>query len=306
MKKKFLSAFLAGSLLVGGGAVAADNLDAFKEAYLATPVDNRAFNETVEFFGKDFHGELSGTSFILRDATLKMSGNITWQYTNPQTLATTEEAAMPFYIGQTGDVMTMYVQRNGRWSKFNLPAVPVALANAIKTTDINVLQKNMTAVKSVEIVREDANQRVMQVNLDGVKLAGLLHEYNDAQAETQKEKDFIAHLADGLQTVDVTCSWTVDKKNWRTVSATVNLTDVMRAYAKDILDDAAKGEIVLSADDRAFYESIGYFSELHTKAAYYNLGEDRQPQIPAGANSARVNENVFQDLTKLVANESKR
>ena len=303
MKKKLLTALLAGSLLIGGNAQA-DSLDSFKEAYLATPVDNRAFNETVEFFGKNFHGELTGTSFILRDATLKMSGNITWQYTNPNTLATTEENNMPFYIGQDGDVMTMYVSRSGRWSRFNLPAVPVALANALKTTDITILQQNMSAVKSVEIVRENSEQRVMNVNLDCKKCAELLRSYNGNLEKS--EKDFMDHLSDGLQNTDVTVSWTVDKKTWRTVSATVNLTDVMRAYAKDILDDAAKGEIVLSADDRAFYESLGYFAELHSRAAYYNADANAQPQFPAGASSARNNPDVFSDLDKLVAQESRR
>lgn len=312
MKKKILSAFLAGSMLVGGGAIAADNMDAFKEAYLATPVDNRAFHEAVEFFGPEFHGELNGTSFILRDATMKMSGTISWQFTDPNTYNTTEESNIPFYVEQNGDVMTMYVQRSGSWSKFNLPAVPVALANAIKTTDVNILQQNMSAVKSVDIVSENADQRVMQVNLDGKKLAELLHTYNDdrianlSQAERTEQKTFIDHLADGLQTTDVTCSWTVDKKTWRTVSATVNLTDVMRAYAKDILDDAAKGEIVLSQSDRSFYESLGYFSELHTRAAYYVAGDGSQPQMPQGASSARNNPNVFQDLSRLVGSEARK
>ena len=312
MKKKILAGIIAGSLLIGGGSALADNMDAFKEAYLATPVDNRAFHEAVEFFGPNFHGELGGTAFILRDATAKMSGNITWQFTNPDTNVTNDPVTMPFYITQNNDIMTMYVQRNGSWSRFNLPAVPVALANAIKTTDINILRQNMATVKAVDIVRENAEQRVMNITLDGKKLAELLRTYNDdriaglSQSERTEQKSFMDHLADGLQTTDVVCSWTVDKKNWRTVSATVDLTNVMRAYAKDYLDDAAKGEIVLSATDRAYYESLGYFSELHSRSAYQAVVDDNAgPAVPAGASSARNNPNVFSDLVRLIGSEAR-
>ena len=312
MKKKLLAGILAGSLLVGGGSALADNMDNFKEAYLATPEDNRAFNETIEFFGPDFHSELSGTAFILRDATMKMSGNITWQFTDPTTNVTSEADTIPFYISQSDDVMTMYVQRNGNWSRFNLPAVPVALANAVKTTDVGILRQNMAAVKAVDVVRETSDQRVMNVTLDGKKLAELLHTYNDdrianlSQAERTDQKSFIDHLADGLQTTDVICSWTVDKSTWRTISATVNLTDVMRAYAKDYLDDAAKGELVLSASDRAYYESLGYYSELHSRSAYHAIADDNMgPAVPAGASYARNNPNVFSDLVRLIGSEAR-
>ena len=312
MKKKILASILAGSMLIGGGSALADNMDAFKEAYLATPADNRSFFESVEFFGPDFHSELSGTAFLLRDATMKMSGNITWQFTNPDTNVTSDSSTFPFYISQSNDVMTMYVQRNGRWSRFNLPAVPVALANAIKTTDVNILRQNMNAVKDVEIVRETSDQRVMNITLDGKKLAELLHTYNDdrinslSQSERVEQKGFIDHLADGLQTTNVICSWTVDKKTWKTVSATINLTDVVRAYAQDYLNDAAKGELVLSASDRAYYESLGYYSELHSRFAYQNVTDESSvPAVPADASSARNNPNVFSDLVRLIGSESR-
>ena len=307
-----MAGILAGSLLIGGGNALADNMDDFKEAYLATPVDNRAFNETVEFFGPDFHGELSGTAFTLRDATMKMSGNITWQFTNPTTNATSEADTIPFYISQSDEVMTMYVQRRGTWSRFNLPAVPVALANALKTTDVNILRQNMSAVKAVDVVRETSDQRVMNITLDGKKLAELLHTYNDdrianlTQSERNEQKSFIDHLADGLQTTDVVCSWTVDKKNWRTISATVDLTNVMRAYAQDYLNDAAKGELVLSASDRAYYESLGYYSELHSRSAYQAVNDSNAgPTVPTGASSARNNPNVFSDLVRLIGSEAR-
>ena len=80
----------------------------------------------------------------------------------------------------------------------------------------------------------------------------------------------------------------------------------MRAYAKDVLNDAAKGEITLNSDDRKFYESLGYFAELHTKATYYKANEDAKPTMPSNAANALTNENIFNDLVKEVATSTKK
>ena len=311
LKKKILAAVMSGAFLFGGGnalvTYAADSMDSFKEAYLATPVDNRSFSINADLFGPSYRAELNGRAFILRDATMKNSGQITWEFTNPSDNQVTEEK-IPFYVEQNGDTMTMYVQREGRWSKFALPAIPVGIANAIKTTDITILQQNMSAVKSVEVLKDDSEQRIMNVTLDGKKLAELVHQYNDgvieklAQSEKSEQKNFIDHLADALQTTDIVCAWTVDKNKWRTISATIDFTKLLQAYGKDYLNDAANAEIVLSEVDRAFYEVLGYYSELHFVAHYGNAYDsNEQPTMPSGASSARNNANIFSDLDQKIA-----
>ncbi len=313
--KKILAACAAGGILFTGGNAlvnaSSDDLIAFKEAYLSAPVDNRMFNENIDFFGPTFHGEVISDGFIFRDASMRMSGRINWEYTNPNTNQTADEI-IPFYIEQTNDEMTMYVQRNNRWYKFMLPSVPVGLANAIKSTDINILTQNMNAVKDVEILRDNDEERVMNITLDGKKLAELMHQYNDNKIsnmnsyEMNAQKGFMDHLTDALATTDLKCAWTVDKQTWQSKSATVDFTNVMRAYAKDVLNDAAKGEITLNSDDRKFYESLGYFAELHTKATYYKANEDAKPTMPSNAANALTNENIFNDLVKEVATSTKK
>ena len=305
--KKFLAAIAAGGLLLSNSNAIADtisdNIMSFREAYLTVVSDNRTFVENIDFFGPTFHAELKGDTFILRDASMRMKGGINWEYTNPSTDQTSNEN-MQFYIEQNNDEMTMYVQRNNRWSKFMLPAVPVGLANAIKTNDINILTENMSAVKSVDILQDTKEKRIMNITLDGKKLSELLHKYNDQRiaslstSEQTAQKNFIGHLSDALQKTDVNCAWTVDKSTWRSISVTVDFTNLMRAYAKDILDDASKGELTLSADDRHFYEALGYYSELHSSSAYYKADESVMPKMPDGASYAGFNNNVFSDMVK--------
>ena len=308
LKKKILATVLAGGIIFSGGNAlvdaAEDGLTAFKEAYLATSVDNRSFILNIDSFAPSYHFELNGDSFILRDATMKSSGKINWTFTNPSDNQTSNED-IPFYLEQNDDDMTMYVRRNGSWSKFNLPAIPVGIANAIKTTEISVLQQNIAAVKSVEILKDTADQRIMNVTLDGKKLAELLHTYNDANIEKLSadekadQKSFIDHLADALQNTDVVCAWTVSKKDWRTVTVSADFTNLIHAYGKDYLDDAAKGEITLSQTDRSFYEVLGYYAELHFVANYRRDSETLT--APSGSNSAKVNEKVFDDLVQKIS-----
>ena len=309
LKKKVLAAVIAGGLLFNGGNAlitsAADNMLAFKEAYLAETGDNRTFKLNADMFAPSYHAELNGNAFILRDATLRSNGQINWEFTNPSTNAVANEN-IPFYIEQNGDTMTMYVQRNNRWSKLALPAIPVGIANALKTTNVETLQQNMSAVKSVEILRDTDEQRIMNVTLDGKKLAELIHTYNDskieqlAQNDRESQKSFINHLADALQTTDLVCAWTVRKKDFKTIAANFDLTKLIQAYGKDYLDDAAKGDITLSATDRAFYEIIGYYSELHFVVNYTDLNENSL-SMPQDASSARNNANVFDDLVQKIA-----
>ena len=304
MKKKILSAILAGSLLFGGGNAlvtsAADNLTSFKEAYLATPNDNRTFRLNADFFGPSYRSEINSQAMVLRDATMRINGEMYWEFTNPNTNDVSSEN-IPFYITQDSNNMTLYAQRNGSWNRLALPAIPVGIVNALKTTEISILQQNMSAIKSVEVLRDTADQRSMKVTLDGKKLAELVKTYNNESSLNEDEKSFLGHIVDALPNTDLVCDWTVNKKDWKTVTAEIDFTKLVQAYGKDYLDDAAKGEIVLSQNDRSFYEVLGYYSELHFVMNYIPLNDESNLSMPSGAASARTNANTFDDLAKKIA-----
>ena len=121
LKKVLVAAVAGGTLLFGGGdALAFPNTNAgwdFRNTYLSIPYNNNIFHQSIVFFGTSFHVDIDSYGQILRDASMRQSGNINWEYTNPATNVTSN-SNMPFYVEQNGEEMMLYVQRNGRWSKF--------------------------------------------------------------------------------------------------------------------------------------------------------------------------------------------
>ena len=304
---KTLAAIAAGGVLFfgAGDAFAAPDDDAkfeFRQAYLSIPQDNRAFHQNITFFGTTFHADINSNGVILRDASMKMSGNFNWEYTNPKTNITTN-TTMPFYLTQSGDEMTLYIQRNNKWSKFLLPGVPVSFANALKSNDIATLQENLKAVKNVELFRENNVQQIFNITLDGNYIANLMQGYSRKQdttelsaAEVASQQNFFRNLRAALQKTDINCMWTVDKVNNRTVTAVFDFTELMRAYAKNILNESAEGTIVLTEDERLLMDTIGYYSEFHYSFSYMGADSKFNFNLPGAAQKAVVNNNIFSDL----------
>ena len=125
-----------------------------------------------------------------------------------------------------------------------------------------------------------------------------------SKSETAAQKSFTEHLEDALKTTDVVCDWAVDKTTWKTISATADLTELLRAYGKDVLNDMAKGEIVLNDTDRAFYEVLGYYGELHINMAYTQ--SQNRPSMPEGAANANEDKTIFDDIIKQIGKSSKK
>lgn len=305
---KFLAAAaVSGAVIFGGNsAVDADSnsMWAFKEAYLSAPVDNRIFHQGVVFFGTTFHVDVEAQGQILRDASMRMAGSMNWEYTNPSNNLTSTNN-VPFYIEQAGDDMTFYVQRRGKWSKFSLPGMPVGIANAMKSTDIATLQENLKAVKDAELFRENDAQQIFNVTLDGKYLAELLQTYDTQQdttalsaEEVAAQKIFFHNLGAALQATDIVVTWTVNRQNGETISTVMDLTQLMRAYARHVLDEAAVGGVVLSEEDRMLMETIGYYSEFHTSKSYAGVNLKLNMTPPAAARKATVNNNIFQDFLR--------
>ena len=307
LSKTLAAVATGGMLFFGAGNLAeADSQSefTFRQAYLSVPQDNRVFRQNIVFFGTTFHVDINSAGQILRDASMRMSGNINWAYTNPSNNIT-RNSTMPFYLTQTGEEMTLYVQRQNKWSKFSLPGVPVGFANALKTNDLATLQENIELVKDVEIFRESATQQIFNITLDGKKLSSRMQSYARNQntselssTEVAEQQRFFNNLNAALQKTDVKCTWTVDKVKNQTVTAVIDFTDLMRAYAKNVLEDSASGKIVLSEEDRMLMDTIGYYSEFHYSMNYAAANEKLNFNLPSAAQKAAVNNNVFQDLFK--------
>lgn len=299
LSKVLATAVIGGSLLFGGNAdVSAAGADSeammkFREAYLTTYTDTRSFDQMLTFFGGTvFKADITADSQVLSDASMRINGTMNWSYTSPQTKQTTN-LSIPFYIAQNGNEdMRMYLRRNGRWNWVLLPGFPSALANALKTNDPQTMQANMAAVKDVEIFKDDATQRIMKIVIDGKYASDLLEKYNDKFSTDAIIND---NLKKALTSNDVYITWTVDKRTNRTVTAVLELTDLVRSFARGMLDDSAKGKIVFDKEEMALLDSIGYYSEFHYSLTY-NSGSKKTLDVPAAAANSSENDGVFNDL----------
>lgn len=300
LSKILATALVGGSFLFGGsGDVSAASADSdammkFREAYLTTYSGTRSFDQMITFFGGTvFKADITADSQILTDASMRVNGTMNWSYTSPETKQTTN-FNIPFYIAQNGNEdMKLYVQRNGRWNWVLVSGFPSALANALKTNDSKTIQENMQAVKDVEIFKDDANQRIMKIVVDGKYASDLLAKYDD-----KLSSDAIVNnnLKKALVDNDVFITWTVDKKTNQTVTAVLELTDLVRSFARGMLDDSAKGNIVLDKEEMALLDSIGYYSEFHYSLTY-NSGKNSL-DMPAGAVNSTENDGALDDLAK--------
>ncbi|MBO4400562.1 MAG: hypothetical protein J5809_01815 [Selenomonadaceae bacterium] len=310
LKKVLVAAVAGGTLLFGGGdALAFPNTNAgwdFRNTYLSIPYNNNIFHQSIVFFGTSFHVDIDSYGQILRDASMRQSGNINWEYTNPATNVTSN-SNMPFYVEQNGEEMMLYVQRNGRWSKFAMPGIPVGIANALKSADLNTLTDNMNAIKDVEIFRDTDTVKIYNITLDGQYLAQKRYRTLSGLSsdEVATQERFYKHLNAALNQTDFTCTWTVNKKNNTTASVVVDLTPVMRAYAQDVLDDSAAGIIKISDEERMLMETIGYYSEFHYSYTYTGNGETHNLTPPSAARRATTNGNIFEDFFKDMANSER-
>jgi hypothetical protein len=293
---KILSAAAVGGMLIFGGNVqAAENdMQTFRDSYLSTAEDSRHYNQIATFFGGTvFKADINAQGSILSDASLNMAGTIDWSYTSPRTKQTTN-LSIPFYIAQSGDNdMVLYVQRYRRWNKITLPGFPAALASAIKANDLKTLQENAQAVKDVEIFKEDVDQRIMKLVIDGKFVASLLDKYND-QNSTGAEIN--RNLKKSLAENDIYCTWTFDKRKKETKTVSIDLTDLMRGYARSVLDESAAGTIKLEPEEKSLLDAIGYYSEFHYSLSSVGAIDKKILTPPSSALNAQENDAVFDDL----------
>ena len=315
-KMRRLAAVLAvgGALFFGGNAqVSAAPMDndtwAFREAYTAQVADTRVFEQDMTLVAPIFHLDVDSRAQILTDGSFRMGGNFTWTYTNLQKNYSTNNT-IPFYIEQIGNDMTLYVQRRGKWSKMMLPGLPSGIAILWKATDPTIRNEIMDAVKKVEVLKDTPDLRIMNVTLDGAKLATILEKNSQATFANLKgdalteQKEMFGRWLTAFKETDITFAWTVNKPDWKTATASFDLTNIMRAYSRYVLDESAAGRIVLTDEERDLLDAMGYYAELHSYTTNLEPRKDTMVNIPSALSKAPENDDslndVFKEMTTVV------
>lgn len=307
-------AAVSGSLIFGGNAVVNaapqdDGMWAFREAYVAQKPMTRSFSQDFTLFSPNFHLDMDSKAQVFEDGSMRMNGKLTWTFTNTQKNYSTNNE-VPFFIEQLNNDMTLYVQRNGAWNKMLLPGLPAGIALMWKTTDLNMLQANMETVKAVKVLRDTDTMRIMEVTLDGSKVADILAKNSNAtfanlsgNALAEQKTIFDRWMA-AFRSTDITFTWTVQKPGWETSSAVFDLTGIMRAYSRHVLEESAAGRVVLTDDERELLDAIGYYSELKAYTTAINPQKAAPVLMTDDIKAARANDHalddIFQEMTTVV------
>lgn len=305
-------AAIGGSLFFGGNASAAplsNDIWAFREAYTAQVPDTRIFEQDLTLIAPTFHLDIDSRAQVLKDGSMRMGGKLNWTYTNLKKNYSTNNT-IPFYIEQVGNEMTLYVQRRNKWSKMLLPGLPSGIAILWKATDPAIINETINAVKSVEVLKDTSDLRIMNVTLDGSKIAALLEKNSketfanlSGEDLVEQQENFKRWLA-AFKSTDITFTWTVNKPSWTTATAVVDLTAIMRSYARYVLDESAAGRVVLTDEERDLLDAMGYYAELRSYTTHISKREDTIVNLPKALSKAPENDDslndVFIEMTSVV------
>ncbi len=293
--------FFGGNTQADAANMTNDSMWAFREAYTSQVPDTRVFEQDLTLIATNFHLDIDSKTQILKDGSFRMGGQFNWTYTNLKRNYSTN-STIPFYIEQVGNDMTLYVKRRGRWSKMLLPGLPSSVALLWKSSDPEITNAILDAVKKIEVLKDTPDLRTMNVTLDGMKLANILNKNSavtfanlsgDALAE---QKEIFYRWLSAFRKTDITFAWTVNKPSWTTATAAFDLTSIMRAYAIYVLDEAAAGRVVLTDEERDLLDAMGYYAELRSYTTQIKARDDTFVNIPADLSAVPENDNALDDI----------
>lgn len=305
-------AVISGTFLFGGTADAATTNDAgmaaFREAYMGRLANERMIDQDLTLISTNFHLDIDSKGQVTDDGVMRMSGTMAWTYTNLKKNYSTN-SRIPFYIEQVGNDMTLYVQRRGKWSKMLLPGLPAGIATIWKSSEMDTLRQNMDAVKKVEVLSDTPDMRIMNITLDGNKIADILYKNSQASFaglsgdKLAEQKEVLNRWLAAIRANDITFAWTVNKPSWTTVTAAFDLTNIMRAYAIYVLNESAAGRVVLTDEERDLLDAMGYYSELRSYTTYISP-KGEKINLPPNLSQAPENDgsldDIFAEMTTVV------
>ena len=142
----------------------------------------------------------------------------------------------------------------------------------------------------------------MNVTLDGGKIADILGKNSQASlsglsgSRLNEERENLNRWLAAIKANDVTFAWTVNKPSWDTVTASFNLTSIMRTYARYVLNESAAGRVVLTDEERDLLDAMGYYSELHSYTTYGASKKREDVDPPENLSSIPENDDSLDDI----------
>lgn len=271
-------------------------MDAFREAMTKnTSFDKRVFREQLTFFlpiakaDIDFQGVSKNEKELLIDGTF--TGIMTDNKGDTQTLV------VPFCMEQSKKKMAFYYKLGEEWTKIEAPEATAVVVDSLGTPNEADLQQMIAMVKSAEVLQETDSQRTMLLDLDEnmliQKIESAFADENVKESTPEQkafQEKFMGYVKTGLSKTDVWCTWTVDKKDWQTITFSIDLSGIIHEVAKAVLDDKDSG---LNDGIRPMLENLAFYSELKSYTTYLNPDTKKTIQLPKEIKNAKSFDEVI-------------
>ena len=288
-------------LSVSGKAFAAEtDMQAFRDAYLQDMNDATGYHLELMFHGPTFQSNAIADGLLGKDGSATMAGKLSWSYTNMAN-GQTQKQEMPFYVERSHDAATLYGQRGGMWQRENILGGLSWILDAVSSEDRDTKMQYAATVTDVKTTEVGNGQQRMQITFDGKALSAVQDKAVRDRIAAMGEADSKAAMASlrylnaALAESNPQCVWTMDRNTGKTVMVTADLTEIMRSYAKAMLQDSYQGNITLTEEETQFLASLGYYYHLQLYLAQEGKSATRAV-IPAAVKSNAKESHIFADI----------
>ena len=280
-------------------AFAMDDMAAFREAItMPSKVNTNEYilRESINFYVPVGQAKLEFIVQTKPDST-RMSGALDVFMNDEEGGTLTDK--IPFYIDQNKKDMTIYYKLGKKWEKFYAPSLAAVLADVIATPESEDIEKEISLVKDVKVLRESDTQRTMFVRLDSDKVADAILEYseeNPADKGTADDQEtqgkFMQWLDTGVRHADIWYTWTVDKTNWQTITQSLDLSGIVRETAKAAMDDKSEQWSPYAEELLAY---VAYYSDMKEYTVFLDKKAEKKLEMPKEAKKAVLVEDMIAD-----------
>lgn len=298
-------------LTISGRALAADaDMQDFRNVYLQDMNDAKGYHLELMFNGPTFQANVIADGQLWKNGAATAKGKISWDYTD-LAAGQTKQSEMPFYAERAGNVVVLYGQRDGLWQKENILESFSWLLDAVSSDDRDTKMKYAATVTDVQSEDAGNGHQRMQLTFDGQALSEVEDKAIRERIATMSESDqkdamaSVRYLNAALAENTPKCIWTIDRNTGETVMVTADLTDVMRSYAKAVLQDSYQGKIFLSKEETDMLASIGYYYNLQLYLVRNNTSA-KQAIIPANIKNRAQESNLFADINGEIVSALKK
>ena len=259
------------AVIFPGKTFAADNpnsegIKAYREALSSYSADSeKFFRQDILFASPYIQAELDILCSVEKNI-FKSTGDFTFWIVNDD--GSTTEKTIPFYLTQNGNNMILYFKADKQWEKVTAPIVAANVTDMLASPTPEEIEEIIADTKDVQILQENENRRIMLVTLDGDRMADSLKTKSEANPEATADpiqESIMNYFDTALRKANVWYMWTIDKRDWHTITMQYHLSGIIQELARAALNDPKQQ---WPDEVSQLLETIAYYSEIRAYTTY--------------------------------------